>query len=150
MQGVSRIAALALALGLASTAAAAEKPQIVTIEVKDAAGLPIESAWVRLPGTEGRRNVEPLSGIWEASMLYTYEGDPVIFTKGMELNLTVSAPGYVSKNILYTVAARRNLVSIVLDPMEEREIVEDPDDESALMIRWFERSRDDEDDADAP
>jgi hypothetical protein len=58
----------------------------------------------------------------------------------MDLNLTVSAPGYVSQNIAYTVVARRNLVSIVLDEMVERDIVEDPNDESALMIRWFERS----------
>ena len=142
MQGA--VAAIVGLLMLASPAHAADKPQIVTIEVKDQAGQPMDSAWVRLPGTEGRRNVEALTGIWEASMLYTYEGDPVIFTKGMELNLTISAPGFVSQNIAYTVVARRNLISIVLDQMEEREIVEEPDDESALMIRWFERSREDE------
>ena len=146
MRGTPMVVA---ALLLCSSPAAAEKPQIVTIEVKDASGVPIDSAWVRLPGTEGRRNVEPLSGIWEASMLYTYEGAPVIFTKGMELNLTVSAPGFVSQNINYTVAPRRNLVSIVLEPMEEREIVEEPDDESSLMIRWFERSQQDEEADDA-
>ena len=131
---------LAVLLALASPALATDKPQIVTIQVSDTGGDPIETAWVRLPGTEGRRNVEPLSGIWEASMLYTYDGDPVIFTKGMDLNLTVSAPGYVSQNIAYKVVARRNLVSIVLEEMEKRDIVEDPNDESALMIRWFERS----------
>ncbi|MFT4622597.1 MAG: hypothetical protein ACI8PZ_001253 [Myxococcota bacterium] len=141
----------ALLLASSSLAMAGEKPQIVTIEVKDQVGAPVESAWVRLPGTEGRRNVEPLSGVWEASMLYTYEGAPVIFTKGMELNLTVSAPGYVSQNILYTVAPRRNFISIALEPMEEREIVEHADDDGgSLMIRWFERSQEDDEAGTAP
>ncbi len=128
---------------LTSPALAGEKAQLVTIEVIDTEGTPIANAWVRLPGTEGRRSVEPLTGVWEASMLYTYAGDPIVFTKGMALDLTVSAPGFVAKNVLYKVAARRNIVQVLLDEMEERDIVLSEEvDPDALMIKWFERTSD--------
>ncbi len=61
----------------------------------------------------------------------------------MALDLTVSAPGFVAKNVLYKVAARRNIVQVLLDEMEERDIVLSEEvDPDALMIKWFERTSD--------
>ncbi|MBT3219851.1 MAG: hypothetical protein HN348_12245 [Proteobacteria bacterium] len=131
------IAAVLLMLGLvfSDSAMAAQKPQIITVAVTDAANQPIPSAWVRLPETEGRRNVDPETGVWEASMLYTYDGRPLIFTKGMKLVLSISAPGFLTRKVFYEVRSRGNDLVIPLEAMPEQQLVEEEEDE--LLIDWF-------------
>ena len=126
---------LMLGLVLSAPAFAAQKPQIITVAVTDMEGDPILSAWVRLPETEGRRNVDPETGVWEASMLYTYDGRPMVFIKGMKLVLTISAPGYINRKVFYEVRSRANNLAIQLEEMPEQQVVEEEEDE--LMIDWF-------------
>ena len=123
---------------VASPAAHAERPQILAVTVTDAAGAVVPNAWVRIPETEGRRTVDPTSGIWEASMLYRYDGDPLVFTKGMTLVVTVSAPGYLSQTFEYELRSRRNELPVQLEKMPEQAILpeglESADD---VLLEWF-------------
>ncbi len=118
--------------------ARAERPQIVAVTVTDADGKAIPNAWVRIPNTEGRRNVDPTTGLWEASMLYGYDGDPIVFTKGMVLQISVSAPGYLTEVIEFEIRARRNELPVTLQKMPDQEILPDglETDEDALL-EWF-------------
>jgi hypothetical protein len=136
-----RVALLALALLTAAPAAYAERPQILAVTVTDTAGAPVPNAWVRIPQTEGRRAVDPTTGIWEASMLYTYAGEPLVFTKGMTLEVSISAPGYLTQTFLFEVRARRNELPVQLVPMPEPEMLPDglESDEDALLD-WFRSS----------
>jgi hypothetical protein len=128
---------LAGTLFLASSAHAADKPQIISVVVSDQAGVPIPNAWVRVPETEGRRIVDAETGRWEASMLYSYDGTPVVFVRGMMVDLTVSAPGYQPRRLLYEVEPRGNELLISLEVMPEREVVDTTVADEELVIDWF-------------
>lgn len=110
----------------------------VSVKVVDLAGDPIPSAWVRIPDTEGRRTVDPETGKWSATEVYTLAGEEVAFVKGTVLDMTVSAPGYLSKSFAYEVAPRRNGLTITLEPMEELDLTDENDEN--LMIQWFKRT----------
>jgi hypothetical protein len=135
------VRALAVAVLLvAPSGAQAAKPQVLTVQVVDGVtNQIIPNAEVRLPGTEGRREVDTQTGIWEASMLYTFEGKSVIFTKGMELDVTVSAPGYVAVSFEYLMRTKKNVVIVPLNQMEERKAVLEAEDDET-MIQWFKRT----------
>jgi len=131
------VAALSL---LAPAVARAERPQIVSVSVTDTEGKVVPNAWVRIPGTEGRRTVDAKTGIWEASMLYRFDGEPFVFTKGETLIITVSAPGYLAQTFEFEVRARRNELPVVLEAMPEQEIL--PEDlelesEDEVLLDWF-------------
>jgi len=129
------------AVGLAvPSVARAERPQIVMVTVHDTEGRVVPNAWVRIPGTEGRRTVDATTGIWEASMLYRFDGEPFVFTKGETLRITVSAPGYLAQTFEFEVRARRNELPVVLEKMPEQEIL--PEDlelesEDEVLLDWF-------------
>jgi len=133
-------AALPAAVLSVPTPAHAERPQIVMVTVTDTEGKVVPNAWVRIPGTEGRRTVDAITGIWEASMLYRFDGEPYVFTKGETLLITVSAPGYLSQTFEFEVRARRNELPVTLEKMPEQEIL--PDDlqlesEDEVLLDWF-------------
>lgn len=132
------LAVIPVAMGLMPIPAHAERPQIVAVTVTDSEGKPIPNAWVRIPNTEGRRTVDPSTGLWEASMLYGYDGEPLVFTRGMVLEISVSAPGYLTRSIEFEVRARRNELPITLETMPEQQILPDglETDEDALL-EWF-------------
>lgn len=138
-QLLTSLAATALAAGLvAPLSARAERPQIVAVTVTDVDGKPIPNAWVRIPNTEGRRTVEPSTGLWEASMLYGFDGEPLVFTRGMVLQLSVSAPGYLTQIIEFEVRARRNELPITLEKMPEQEILPDGlETDEDVLLEWF-------------
>jgi len=130
--------ALLLLLAL-NTPAEAAKPQVLSIVVEDAeTGDPVATAEVRIPNTEGRRKVDPETGVWEASMLYTYDGDTLIFEKGLAVAFTVSAPGYHALSFNYVLRHRKNTLLVPLSPMAEQEVVQDA--EEAVPIQWFKRT----------
>ena len=123
---------------LASPEARAERPQILSVSVTDSSGQVIPNAWVRVPDTEGRRAVDPTTGLWEASMLYRYDGEPLVFTKGMTLIVTVSAPGYLAQTFEYALRARRNELPVVLEPMPEQAILPDGlETDEQVLLDWF-------------
>ena len=124
-------------LGLTTPQAQAARPQIVSIVVTDDMANPIVNAWVRVPGTEGRRKVDA-EGIWEASALYRYDGSPMVFTKGLRLEITVTAPGFKPRRIAYQVRARRNTVPVELQRIEEQPLLPHGfDDAERLMEDWL-------------
>ncbi|MBX2800410.1 MAG: hypothetical protein KTR31_22210 [Myxococcales bacterium] len=129
---------LSLTLGLTTPQAHAARPQIVSIVVTDDAAQPIVNAWVRVPGTEGRRKVDA-GGVWEASTLYRYDGSPLVFTKGLRLEITVTAPGFKPRRVAYQVRARRNTVPVELVRIEEQPLLPQGfDDAERLMENWLE------------
>lgn len=118
-------------------AAVAARPQIVSVVVTDEQGQPIPNAWVRIPQTEGRRVVDPETGLWEASTVYRYDGEPLVFTRGLRLELTVSAPGYHTRRLAVQVRSRRNLLPVSLQPMPTPSLLTTPEDPDALMGEWL-------------
>ena len=120
---------------LLSPAVFADDAIPVSILVLDGAGLPITNAWVRVPDTEGRRDVDATTGEWTESSLWSLEGEELIFAPNMLLSLTVSAPGYQSREFVYKVRSRKNQVSVVLPELEVPKV-----DESADAIHWVRRT----------
>lgn len=120
------------------TPAEAGKPRVVTITVQDQAGAPIPGAWVRVPGAERRRAVEPDTGVWEAAFVFAGDGSPRIFEKGMELPLTVTAPGYRPRRLVYRIKGGRNAVEVRLEPLADLSAVR-PGGETidGLMKQWL-------------
>ena len=108
---------------LMASPALAKRPQVVTVSVEDPEGRPIPNAWVRIPGTEGRRTVEQDTGVWEATTLFDPSGQPIIFQRGMRLELTVTAPGYAPVRVSYKVRSRRNSLDVTLVPMQRPDIL---------------------------
>ena len=107
IRGYAMGTALTLALLSLATPALAKRPQILTVVGTNEAGQPIPNAWVRVPGYEGRRDVEPETGVWETSTLYRNDGAAMIFTKGMDIEFNVTAPGFVPARVAYRVRPRR-------------------------------------------
>lgn len=135
---------LAAAALLAMSPSHGKRPQVISVTVTNPRGEAIPNAWVRVPGAEGRRAVDPETGLWEASTLYDAQGVPLIFVRGMELSLTVTAPGYRPKRIAYRVRARGNRVTVALEPMPVPAILpQGVDSLDVLMKQWFEAPRDD-------
>ncbi len=128
--------AVALLLGTVGAAPVA-RPQIVSVVVTNDDGEPIPNAWVRIPQTEGRRVVDPETGLWEASTVYHYDGSPLVFTRGLRLELTVSAPGYLTRRLAVQVRSRRNLLPVTLQPMPTPQLLTTSEDPDALMAEWL-------------
>jgi hypothetical protein len=99
----------------------------VRVIVKDAAGAAIPTAVVRHPQEQDRHRVNAVDGSWEASALYMPDGSELRFTKGMMLELEISAPGYMTQVFQYQVVKRKNVVEVTL-PKIEAEVapVEEP------------------------
>lgn len=111
--------------------------RLVVVRVVTTDGEPIPNAWVRIPGTEGRRMVDR-NGEWEAEMLYTLEGEEMFFSRGSVIDFSISAPGFQSLAARYKVRGRGNVVTIPLERMPQRNFVDD--DDADLMIQWFQRT----------
>ena len=129
------LASLLAGLLVGPTVSEARRPKLLSVHVKDVEGRPIPNAWVRIPDTEGRRQVAPKTGIWEASMLYRYDGDILFFLRGDIVNLTVSAPGYQAQALIYTIRPRRNEFDVHLATMVKAESAVESDEE--LAIEWL-------------
>ena len=112
-------------------------PRLVVVRVVTTDGAPIPNAWVRIPGTEGRRMVDR-NGEWEAEMLYTLEGEEMFFSRGSVIDFSISAPGYQSLAARYKVRGRGNVVTVPLARMPQMNFVDD--DDAELMIQWFQRT----------
>jgi hypothetical protein len=106
----------------------AEEGVPVKVIVLDVEGKPIPTAVVRHPQEADRHRVNTFDGSWEASVLYLPDGSELKFTKGMELELEISAPGYVNQRIKYLVRKRKNVVQVQLAKMEFDMGQEDEDD----------------------
>ncbi len=88
---------------------------------------PIPSAVVRHPDEAERHRVNAVSGYWEASVLYLPKAKELIFTPGMPISLEVSAPGYITREIIYDIKRRRNHIPVYLDRIEmDSDVIEDP------------------------
>lgn len=115
---------------LTSSAYAQDEGILITVEVveetpaeewknkKKPEYRPIPTAVVRHPSEAERHRVNTVTGQWQERVLYMPDGTELIFDKGMELPLEVSAPGYESTSVIYTIKARKNLVRVVLKKME--------------------------------
>lgn len=112
--------------------------QLVSVTVVNADGEPLANAMVRVPETEGRRDVTPTTGTWETDMLYRLDGSELYFSRGTVLNLTITAPGYEAVTVAWTVRGRKNGIRVMLAelPADAKPSVEDEE----LMIQWFKRT----------
>ena len=121
---------------LAGPALANEKPQIVTVQVVDLNGTPIRNAWVRVPGIQDHRDVDP-NGIWEASTLPKYDGSLMSLIKGSMLELTVAAPGFYAQSLRYEIRPRRNEITVSLQAMPTPPLVESGSNDDDMMKDWL-------------
>ncbi len=128
------IAGVWLAVGsLAVPASALAKPPPegvkVTVIVVDEAGAPIPTAVVRHPLEADRHRVNTVDGAFSESVLYLPDGTELKFLPGMELELEISAPGYVNRPVKYVIRKRKNVITVPLAKMElslDEEELEDP------------------------
>jgi hypothetical protein len=90
----------------------------VTIRVLDADGNPIPTAVVRHTAEEERHRVNAETGEWPVNVFYLPDGSELKITKGMELTLEISAPGYQNLKVQYVVRKRKNLVPVTLQKMD--------------------------------
>ena len=116
----SIVVAGALGLSLFSTEAVAkdEEGVEVTIQVLDQEGAPIPTAVVRHPDEQDRHRVNTFDGSWSERVLYLPDGTELVFEKGLELELEISAPGYINQRFVYVVKKRKNVVPVTLQKME--------------------------------
>ena len=134
---LSHLTAFAAVAGLAftaSTSIADDEGVPVEVRVLDPEGNPIPTAVVRHPQEEERHRVNTVTGSWKASVLYLPTGEDMRFEKGMELELEVSAPGWVSETVRYIVRKRKNVILVTLHPMESQDENADPMDEPLIQF----------------
>jgi len=120
---------ITLLLALASTPALAKQDTGIDIKVYvvGADGAPISTAVVRHPEEMDRHRVNSEDGSWHAASLYMPDGSELRFTAGMDLQLEVSAPGYMTQVVQYQVRKRRNIVQVTLQAIEmSDESIEEP------------------------
>ena len=128
----------AAALLLASASALAEDIGVpVTVIVMQPDGTPIPTAVVRHPSEAERHRVNTATGEWTESVLYMQDGSEFIFEKGLELELEISAPGYVNQKIRYIVRKRKNRIPVILQAME----MEDEEDDFDGPVIQFGRDK---------
>jgi hypothetical protein len=101
----------------------------VTLVVTDVAGAPIPTAVVRHPAEQDRHRVNVTDGHTDIDTLYLPDGSKLEFTKGMEIEFEISAPGYRNAHVTYVVRKRRNVVPVTLEKMDLSETVTDEDPE---------------------
>lgn len=106
----------------------------VTVRVVDAeTGQPIPTAVVRHPQEADRHRVNTETGAWTNHVLYLPDGSEMFFTKGMQLEFEVSAPGYANQKVAYIVRKRKNVFDVPLTKMSIDMSEEDPED---IMIQF--------------
>lgn len=123
------IFSLVLALGLAACAHKNTGEGVpVRVYVLDQGSKdPIPTAVVRHPDEAERHRVNAVSGYWEGSVLYLPKAQELVFTPGMSIQLEVSAPGYMTKEIMYDIKRSRNYFNVYLDKIEmDTEEFDDP------------------------
>ena len=115
-------AALALttvgAVGVPSVAMAQEAGIPVEIRVLNPDGEPIPTAVVRHPQEQERHPVNTITGAYTTDVLFLPDGTETLFTKGTELEFEISAPGYITANVVHVVRKRRNVIAVTLQKME--------------------------------
>lgn len=107
----------------------------VTVRVVDAAGEPVSTAVVRHPDEKDRHRVNAETGEWTDRVLYLPDGRELFFTKGMQLELEVSAPGYRTEHVVYTVRRRKNVFEVPLTQLRIDASPDKPEDVEVLMPR---------------
>jgi hypothetical protein len=122
------LGAPALLFATSDVALAQEEGIPVEIRVLDLEGNPIPTAVVRHPEEQYRHPVNTVTGAYRMDVLYLPDGSEMVFAKGMELEFEISAPGYVTANIVYIVRKRKNVVVVSLEKMELNLLddIEDP------------------------
>lgn len=128
-------ATLALLGALCAPALADDAEGIpVTVRVIDAeTAAPIPTAVVRHPQEEDRHRVNTETGTWTGSVLYMPDGSEMFFTKGLQIEFEVSAPGYANQKVAYIVRKRKNVFDVPLTKMAIDMSEEDPED---IMIQF--------------
>lgn len=144
--GIGLIGATAL-LSASTQAYAADKGRPVTIRVVDSMGMPVSNAKVRVPRTEGMTEVNR-NGEWTETMLYTIEGDEFVFKKNEWIVFNVSAPEFHARSVKYRIRGRMNYVEVALREMPDA--LEEVEDDSELLIKWFNRTELEDGPAPAP
>lgn len=110
-------AAVALMWSLSAPALADDGGIPVRVVVTDAAGNVIPTAEVAHPDEASHHNVSEADGSWEGTKLYLKTGEELVFTPGVELTLAVSAPGYRTAEVAYTVKKKKNVVKVALEAL---------------------------------
>lgn len=97
------------------------------IEVSDPEGLPIPTAVIRHPLEQDRHRVNAVDGSWQGDVFYLPDGRELRFVPGENLELEISAPGYLTQRLTWEVRKKKlnrvevELLVLVLsdEPIEE-------------------------------
>ncbi|MBW1881230.1 MAG: hypothetical protein JRI25_14075 [Deltaproteobacteria bacterium] len=126
---VTPLAALIAIVGLAfspvSDAKDSDDGIPIEVRVMDPSQNPVATAVVRHPEEEERHRVNTVTGSWVGSILYLPDGSMLKFEKGMNVRFEISAPGYVTETVHYVVRKRKNVIEVMLEPMEVEEEIEE-------------------------
>ncbi len=121
------VCAAFLALGACAHKSAGEGVPVRVYVLDEDTKDPIPSAVVRHPDEAERHRVNAVGGYWEGSVLYQPKAQELVFTPGMTIQLEISAPGYITREIIYDIKRRRNHFPVYLDRIElESDEVEEP------------------------
>ena len=85
---------------------------------------PLTTARIKHPLEALPHLVHPQTGQWKESTILLEDGRTLNFTPGTTLQLDISAPQYMTQNMIYEVSCWRNNIDIYLEklsPMEELE-----------------------------
>ncbi|MBN2798397.1 MAG: hypothetical protein JXX28_04555 [Deltaproteobacteria bacterium] len=137
---------LILSLALSSPAVAGSDGLKLAIYVADGAGVPIPTAVIRHVEEGDRHAVNRRTGGWMADRLYLAEGQELVFERGSMLEFEISAPGYETAHVIYSMRKRKNRLTVTLAQMEE--LVNDSEDVDPV-IQFF-RDKPIEHDASGP
>lgn len=123
--------------GAAPAVALAEDPGIpLTVRVIDrATGAPVPTAVVRHPQEQDRHRVNTETGESILQVLYMPDGSELVLEKGLTIDLEVSAPGYLTQSVSYTMRKRKNAFDVGLEKMEIDMTDEAPEDIVIPFIR---------------
>jgi hypothetical protein len=117
---------------------ASDEGRKVIVHAVDDRGDPVPSATVLIDDEELRHRVDAQSGRWAGRSTYPMERAPEPFRVGRVLRLTVSAPGYLPRTVMYEIVAGRNTVAIPIAPLTS---LRDPGDSAqavdvASLLWW--------------
>ncbi len=97
--------------------------------VLDEEGKVIPTAVIRHPEEQFRHPVNTFDGSWADRVLYLPDGRELVFEKGLELELEISAPGYVNQHVIYVVKKKKNSLAVTLQKMEfsfDQDLIDEP------------------------
>jgi len=98
-----------------------EGVNVVITVLDDQSKAPVSTAIITHPKDVIDHKVNEVTGIWKDSQIFLPNGEALYFSPGLILDLTITAPGYITQDIRFEVKQWRNKHTIYLNKITESE-----------------------------